>query len=101
MKKLVVVSLLLALQATPSLAGKFFEGWGENPNEAMAAAIENAIKGSPAGCIGKDWSAIPMEDNCREGMGGVICRAEGSNHRGSCMQDSDLDGILKVIEAFN
>lgn len=99
MKKLMIISLALALQATPSFAGKYFEGWGENPNDAMSAAIENAITGSPAGCIGKNW-VNDMEKECREALGGWICRAEGSNHRGSCMQDNDMDAILGAIEAL-
>lgn len=93
--KVFVMAVLAAflLAPAPALAGRSFEGWGENPNDAMKAALDMAESQSPARCLCKDW-APDMERDCREAMGGYICKACGSNHKGSCSNRSDIDKLL-------
>lgn len=105
LRRFVMLVTLLGLAAVvtvgPAIAGKFYEGWGATPQDAMDAAIKTAVTTSPAKCIGKDWSPN-MERDCRrsESLGGFVCRAEGSNHLGSCMRKSDLEKFRDSVVIY-
>ncbi len=94
MKYLIVAAVTLLTLSSVS-AGQMFEGWGETPSAAMTDAMDNAQQYSRAGCLGKDW-APNMERDCRRSanLGGFVCKAEGSNHRGSCGNRNQLQNII-------
>lgn len=84
--KLLTISVFFGLLWTGNaFGGTYFEGWGKTPEAAMDAAKRNAVRDSRAGCLCKDQvDQADYERDCREALGGFICKACGSNHRGSC-----------------
>lgn len=89
---------LIVLLVVPftSLAGEWYYGYGPNPETAMRNAIARAIAYSPAKCLGKD-NKPNIEKHCEYAgkgktyvdkngneLGPYECKAEGSNHKGSC-----------------
>lgn len=96
--KLVGYALLLTatLISASASAGRPFEGWGKDPNTAAKEALEMARTQSPAKCLCKDWS-LQLERDCRPAMGGIICSACGSNHKGSCQGKSDFEKMKAAL----
>lgn len=95
MRGLVVVFAFLLISQT-AVAGENYSGWGETPEEAMEAAMARATKDSPGGCVCKGWGP-DIEEVCKVSkLGGFTCMACGSNHKGSCESQAELD---KIIEA--
>ena len=88
--------LVVMLFSNATHAGRTFEGWGNTPNEAMKEALEMARTESPAKCLCKDWSSN-LERDCRQGLGGWICGACGSNHKGSCQGKSDWEKTKEAL----
>jgi hypothetical protein len=86
-----VLAALMAFTANTH-AGTMYEGAGSTVQEAMEAAMDTAEKRSRGKCLCKDEGPGSLEDACRksEKLGGFICKACGSNHKGSCTNKTDL-----------
>ena len=101
MVRLMMFALLMVISFSP-MAGEIYEGWGETPKEAMREALDTATEKSKGGCLCKGWS-MKMTRDCSEGLGGYICKACGSNHKGSCLSGSEVErtlGDLKKIKGL-
>ena len=101
MTRIIALALFILFSGT-AFAGTTFEGWGETPKEAMREALDTAIKSSSGGCLCKGWS-MKMKRDCGEGLGGYICKACGSNNKGSCKSGSEVERMsedLKLIKGL-
>lgn len=87
------IALLVLGVVGVALAGKDYEGSGANPNEAMSAAIAAAKKKSKGGCLCKGWQPDMNEDCRKTNEGRYICRACGSNNKGSCKKGSEIERL--------
>lgn len=88
--------IFLIIVPQTALAGSSYSGWGNDPEEAMQNALARAISVSPGGCACKDW-AQDIEDHCAPStkLGGFTCYACGSNHKGSCESQAEIDRLVR------
>ena len=95
--KYIFAIIFTLLISSNVFAGTTFEGWGKTPKEAMNDALHTAITKSGGGCLCKGWN-MDMKRDCVEGLGGYICKACGSNHKGSCKKGSDVDILFNDLK---
>jgi len=92
-----ITLVLLVIASHIASAGTMFDGWGEDPEKAMVAAMTRASEKSAGGCVCKGWSPN-INDICQKAkpeLGGFTCSACGSNHKGSCESQAELDRIVR------
>lgn len=90
---------VLAILCHFAYAGTMFDGWGETPEKAMDAAMKRASEKSSGGCICKNWGP-KIDDLCKKAkpeLGGFTCSACGSNQKGSCESQAEIDRIVRDV----
>jgi len=82
-----------------AFSGTFYSAADSDLDAAFNKALDRARTQSRGGCLCKDWdqdiSALCKKD---DKLGVFVCRACGSNHKGSCDNRSEEQKILDQVK---